>query len=330
MNGVKKEEQPRESAGRLMSVNIPKVNFKKTIGDAEKILLKNNFDFIDYIYIIDDKEKLVGIISAKDIFKFKKNSPLKKIMNREVISVRANTDQERVALLALKNNLKSIPVVDKENKLLGAISAHTIFRILHSEGIEDVLRSAGIRKFKDPAIDIINASATTHFKKRLPWLVLGLIGGILAAIIVNHFENLLDLYIILAAFIPAVVYMSDAVGSQAQTIFIRSMALDKELNLKFYSLRELKTNFFLGLVLGAIFFVVVLIGWKMPFFGFVIGISIFFTVLISMGISILLPIIFSKFNFDPAISSGPFATAVRDLSSLLVYFAISTILIAVI
>jgi magnesium transporter len=332
MNETKKEvkkEPHRESAERLMSLNIPKINFNQTISDIRKLISKNNFDFIDYIYVINDKNILVGTLSIKKILKENKNIQLKKIMNKNLISVRPHTDQEKVAMLALKNNLKAVPVIDKENKLMGVISSHVLLNILHNEGIEDVLRSAGIRKFKDPAKDIIHASAYTHFKKRLPWLIIGLIGGIMAAIIVGLFENILNIYILLAIFVPAVVYMADAVGSQAQTIFIRSMALDKELSYWHYAFRELKINFFLGICLGLIFYIIVLIGWGENFFAIIISISILATVILSMAISILLPIIFSKMNFDPAITTGPFATAVRDLTSLLIYFIIAQIMIMI-
>jgi magnesium transporter len=282
---------------------------------------------INYIYVVDKNNCLVGIISIKDLFRKDKNVLVKRIMQKEIFSVGLNTDQEKVALLALKKEIKSVPVVDKENHLLGVVPYHKILEVLHKEGIEDTLRTAGIHKFKDPAIEIINASTRTHVKKRLPWLILGLIGGIIAALIVDSFELMLNKYLLLAAFIPAIVYMADAVGAQSQTILIRSMALDKKLDWGKYSLREIKINLALGLLLGILFLVVFSIFWETSFFGIIIGVSIFVTVLVSMVISITLPLVFQKFNFDPAISSGPFATAVRDLTSLLVYFGVAHIMI---
>lgn len=324
---MEKEEIKHETAQALMEINIPIIEYDKKISDAKKLLSKEKFEILSYIYITRKNKKLVGVISVKEIFRQKENTLLKDVMKKELVYANPNTDQERVAYLAIKNKLKVIPVLDKNYKILGAISAHTIFNILHQEGIEDTLRSAGIKKFKDPATEIINASTITHFKKRVPWLIIGLIGGVFAALIISFFEKTLDLYIILAAFIPAVVYMADAVGGQAQTIFIRSMALDKELNYKKYSFRELKVNFLLGLVLGIMFLLVVLIGWKDFFFGLIIGVSIFATVLISMAVSIILPITFNKMKFDPAVSTGPFATALRDLTSLIVYFGIAKLMI---
>jgi magnesium transporter len=328
----KEEEETKiqsESAGKLMIKDFPITQPNSTISEVEKMLLKNayNYDTIGYIYVVDKKNRLIGVISIKELFKNSKQTKVKKIMQKEVISVKAHTDQEKVALIALRNKLKNIPVVDKENKILGVVPYKIILEVLHREGIEDTLRAAGIHKFKDPAVEIITAPVKTHVKKRLPWLMFGLLGGIIAALVVNSFESMLDKYILLAAFIPAVVYMADAVGAQAQTIFIRSMALDKKLNIGKYAFREVKINLLLGVILGTLFYVVFSTFWSSSFFGLIIGASIFATVIVSMGISILLPFIFQKLNSDPAISSGPFATAVRDLTSLLVYFAIAHIMI---
>jgi magnesium transporter len=320
-----------ETAGKILTPHVPFVDIESTIGDVEKIISKNiqEYEMISYIYVLNKSTKLLGVFSVKEIFRCAKKTPVKKIMKKEVISVRGSTDQERVTLLALEHDLKAIPVVDKGNNFLGVITSQIINDTLHKEGIEDILRSAGIGKFKDPAVEIINASTYVHTKKRLPWLLVGLFGGIIAAIIVNFFENILEVYVLLAAFIPAVVYMADAVGAQCQTIFIRSISLDKKLELGKYSFRELKINLILGIILGLIFYFVVLIGWgfESSFFAFILGISIFSTVIISMVISITLPIMFNKINFDPAISSGPLGTAIRDLTSLMVYFGIAHFLI---
>jgi magnesium transporter len=326
---LKKGEYKSESAGILMTQNIPVVLKDQKVRDVLELLKKSNFDVVNYIYVVDSKKKFIGSISIKEIFRNSSNVSVKKIMKEDVVYVKTHTHQERVAYLALKYKLKNVAVVDKDDVLVGAVSYHNILKIMQKEGIEDLLHQAGIHKFIDPAVEIINASTMTHLKKRLPWLLIGLFGGILAAFIVGLFESLLKIYVVLAAFIPAVVYMSDAVGSQAQTIFIRSIALDKDLNYRFYSFREFKINLMLGLILGLIFYFIVLIFWDNSFFGFVIGISILLTVVSSMIISILLPFIFNKFNYDPAISTGPFATAIRDLSSLVIYFLIARMMISV-
>ena len=211
--------------------------------------------------------------------------------------------------------------------MLGVIPSDVILNILHNENIEDVLRFAGVNKLKDPAVSIIKASAAIHFRKRLPWLILGLFGGIVAALVIGFFEEALRVHLALAAFIPAVVYMADAVGSQTQIIFVRSLALNHKLNLKKYIWREARVNLFLALVLGVIISIVSLLWWKSSLLGIILGVSIFLTILTAMAVAIFLPWLFSKFKYDPAIASGPFATVIRDILSLLIYFGIAQVML---
>ncbi len=322
---VNESNFPPESAGRLMTVNIPIADTEATIADIEKMLFEKikEFETINYIYLIDKNRKLGGVISIKDVFRFPKTSLAARAMIRGLVTARAHTDQERVALLALRHNLKAIPLVDKENHFLGVVPSDVILNILHNENMEDVLRFAGVGKLKDPAVDIIKASAAVHFRKRLPWLILGLLGGIVAAFIVGFFEDALRAQLILAAFIPAVVYMADAVGAQTQIIFIRSLALDHNLDFKKYIGREVKVNLALALVLGITISAISLLWWQSGLLGTILGISIFVTVLAAMAVAIFLPWLFSKIKYDPAIASGPFATVIRDILSLLIYFSIA-------
>lgn len=321
---MKKTSQdfPPESAGRLMTTRVPVVNLKATMATIEKLLNQEmkKLETINYVYVVDQKNKLKGAVSIKDVFRLAKSTPVTKAMTRELVSARAHTDQEQVALLALKHNLKAIPVVDKNNCLLGVVPSDMILSVLHNENIEDFLRFAGVH---DPTTSLIQARTIVHFRKRFPWLLLGLLGGIVAAFVVESFETALQTQLILAAFIPVVVYMADAVGNQVQIIFIRSLALNHQLNLKKYILRETAVNFSIALVLGA---VIAMIGWFWQhsiLLGFILGSSIFATILAATAIAIFLPWAFTKMKADPAIASGPLATIIRDMLSLIIYFALA-------
>lgn len=329
MTNLTNQGFPSESAGRLITTKVPIASPEATIADVEKMLFQKTeeFETINYIYIVNRNKKLKGVISVKDVFRLPKTTQLAKVMVKEMISARAHADQERVALLALKHNLKAIPVVDKKNCFLGAVPSDAILHILHNENIEDILRFAGVHKFKDPAMSIIQASSAVHFYKRFPWLILGLFGGIAAALVVEYFESALRAQLILAAFIPMIVYMADAVGAQVQTIFIRSLALDRQLNLKRYIWREAKVNFFIALILGMVITTISFFWWHSTMLGFVLGLSIFATIFVATVIAIFLPWFFSKIKFDPAIASGPLATIIRDMLSLIIYFGIAQIML---
>lgn len=313
----------KESAGSKIITNIPIVSPEKTIKEVEELLLHkiNDFETIAYIYAVDTAGKLVGAISIKEVFRAPKNEKMSNIMKKDLIKVHSHTHQETLAILAIKHNLKAIPVVDKEDKLLGIVSSDAILNILHKEQVEDFLRSAGIRSSENPIKDILSASAVVQFEKRLPWLIIGLFGGIIAAFVIGFFESILAQTIALVAFIPAIVYIADAAGSQSQTIFIRAIAIDRDIDFKTYFLRETKIGFLIASALGVLMFLTSLL-WQPTTVAVILGISFFFAICAAITIAVSLPWIFLKFKIDPAIASGPFATIIRDIISLIIYFAV--------
>lgn len=324
-----KNHYPKESVGKIMSTNMPTVTENATVSDVESLLIKKAGDFesINYIYILNSVGGLTGVASIKELFRSPKKELAKNLSPQKIITVRARADQEKAVLLALKHGLKEIAVVDKDNLFLGAVPSDRILEILNDESVEDVLRHAGLTKLENPAVSIIHAGVWLHFRKRLPWLILGLGGGILAAFVVDFFEVALQKQIMLAAFIPAIVYIADAVGSQTQTIFIRSLALDSELDLKKYLLREFRVNFSLALVLGVIAFLFSFLWLGSQGLSLVLGLSIVCTIITATIVALSLPKMLVKLNYDPAIASGPFATVLRDISSLLIYFIIASLIL---
>jgi len=318
---------PIESAGRKMIEAVPLCYQEERILDVKKMLFKKikEIETINYIYVIDKERKLLGVFSIKEIFRKPEGTKVKEIMDRKIIKVRPRTDQERVAILALRNNLKSIPVVDREDKFLGVIPSDTILDILHSENVEDFLKAAGIRS---PLKKTLTGSPLFLTKARIPWVILGLFGGILAAKITDFFETPLKAHFILAAFIPLIIYIADAVGTQTETLFIRSLVLDSRLEVKKYLLREIKTAFLMALILGGLLFLLSIFLFNAPYFiGIILGVSLFITVIVSILIAILIPWLLQKFKKDPALGAGPFATIITDVTSLIIYFSIASLML---
>jgi len=306
---------------------VPLTCPEKRILDVRKMLFEKmeELETINYIYVIDKQEKLIGVFSIKEIFRRSGEVKVKEVMRKEVVKVRPYTDQERVAILALRNNLKSIPVVDREDKFLGAVPSDIILNILHSENIEDFLRSTGIHS---PFKKILKGSPLFLAKIRIPWLILGLFGGIFAAQIIDFFETPLKAHFILAAFIPLILYIASAVGAQTETLFIRNLVLDSRLEIKKYLLREIKTAFLMALVLGGLLFLISIFWFNSPYFiGIILGVSLFFTVLAAILIGIFVPWFLQRLKKDPAVGTGPFATIFRDVLSLVIYFLIAFFLL---
>lgn len=330
-NQQKESNFPPESAGRLMIKEVPVASDSATIGEIENLLLREtkNFETINYIYLVDRDRRLVGILSVKDVFRLSKTVPATKAAEKKLVAVRPHADQERVAILAIRHNLKAVPVVDAANRFLGVVPSDAILNILNQEHIEDALRSAGIGKFKDPARELAVAPAFLHFKKRFPWLIVGMLGGMLAALVVDSFENLINEMLILAAFIPAVVYMADAVGVQSQTIFVRRLAIDRDFYLKGYLNREAVVGIALAAALAVLIVLFSLFFWKSAVLSLILGVSFFATIVMAVAAAIGLPWFFHVLKYDPAVASGPLATVIRDILSILIYFAVASLVLKI-
>ncbi|MBI5732409.1 magnesium transporter [Candidatus Jorgensenbacteria bacterium] len=317
----------RHTVGQYVETKVPIVEPSSTIGTIEQLLLERASDFetISYIYVVDNKGVLVGIVSIKEVFGIKKDVLVRNVMKQQLVIAHPSTHPERVATLAIKYNLKAIPIADRENKFLGVIPSDAILNILHREHTEAFLRSAGIHPFKDSVRDVVGGSVISHFKKRLPWLLIGLVGGVLAAAVVEFFETALTQMIILASFIPAVVYIADAVGVQSQTIFIRNLVLEHKVSLLPYLKREIGVGLLIAVVLGVLIAVFSMVFWYNPVLSFVLGLSFFLAIITAVIVGVFLPWILWKMGRDPVFGAGPFATVIRDIASLFIYFMIASI-----
>lgn len=308
--------------GRFLSVSSDELvgNVKKTITTKAKEL-----EIVDYAYVVDEQNKLLGVTSLKEILQAPDESKITTIMKHPV-TVDFHTDQERLIYLVLKHDLKAIPVVDGQNRLKGVVPYHTILKVFHHEFREDILRSGGIHHHVKE-IEEITTPASRLVQARLPSLVLGLLGGLLAAYIVTGFEQVLESYLALAAFIPVVVYLSDAVGTQSQTLIVRMIALEPQFSVRKYLTRELKIGGVLGIIFAILLFAAGTLGWGGLHIGFVIGSSIFLSIIFQAFMATYLSAFLAKLKIDPALASGPLTTIISDITSLAMYFAIASVLL---
>lgn len=173
---------------------------------------------------------------------------------------------------------------------------------------------------------VMKLSTRTSVKHRLPWLILGLIGGIIASHIVSSFEEVLQKNIILAAFIPLIVYMSDAVGTQMESFVIRDLATHKPKFIKYLAKHLLNTSL-IAFILGSTLFLYSLVTQNDIRLAFTLSLALFISTTSSVLTGLLLPLIFNKFRTDPANASGPIATIIQDLLSVVIYFYIASILL---
>jgi len=248
-------------------------------------------------------------------------------MNHEVISANVNMDQEVVANLVKKYDLVSIPVVDDNNRLVGRITHDDIIDVLEEEADEDIALMAGV-------IDqeITENSVSKISRARLPWLVGGLFGGLLAAVVINQFESSLEKILALSFFFPVIMAMGGNTGTQAATVAVRGLATGDIglVNISKRLFMEMKVAMINGVICGVLLGIIVGIWLSDYGLGIVVALAVMLIVVNSGFIGAAVPLALKRMNIDPALGTGPFVTTSNDILSLLVYLGMVTIYLGVI
>ncbi len=322
-------ENINNSIENLITSKVPTCFLNQTIGEVQEYVEINSieFDNIDYIYVLDDSHALKGVISIKKLLSLAHSLKAVEVMHVDPISITKNTEPEEVVYLALSHGLKSIPVIENGNDFLGIITHYDILRIFNKEVQEDIFKFGGIFHKVGEEYTSIQSSTWHMIRSRLPWLLIGVMGGIAAASLIAQFESLLSSFIALASFIPVMVYMSDAAGTQSEALIIRSMALDTNLSMRFYIIREIKVAAVIALVSGLLAGFMAFITRSNPLLGAIIFFSMFFSIIASVLIATTAPLLFKKLNYDPAVATGPLATIVSDITTLAIYLGVALLLI---
>lgn len=315
------------TAGGKMIASFPRVQTGVTVRDIERLLLEKakTFDTIDYVYVVDKDNVLHGVVSIKETHSVpEKDVGVEEIMRKDLVVAHPSTPQERIVYLALSHNIKAIPIVDKKRHLLGIVPYDTILQIFNEEVRQDVFKFGGIFHKVGEEFTTVESSAPTMIKGRLPWLMVGVLGGTITASIISNFEHILSALLALASFAPVLTYLSDAAGTQSETLAVRTIALDPKTSVRSYFVRELKVAASLALACGLLIAFVAMIGWRSPLLGLIVGLSMFLSTQAAVFISTSLPFLFKKINLDPAIASGPFATMISDIATIAIYFVVAS------
>ena len=315
-------QQEPETAGKLATTAVPKTTSESSVADTLTQLqsFSYTYDTIDYIYIVDSTH-LVGVVSLHELLIAKPKTLIANIMIRNVAYVHQNTDQENVAQLALAQNIKAVPVLSMNEEFIGVVTSDVILRTLRDEHNEDVLKYAGINVSANERLS--QFTMWQHLTSRMPWLVIGLGGGILAAWVVEKYSYAMESELVLAAFIPAIVYIADSVGSQTQMVFVRSLATQQRTSILKRLGKELVIATFVGAILSGLIGIISWLWLGKLAITLILAISVLLTVYFSVIVALILPWVFDKAGKDPALASGPLATVIRDVSSLAIYFFVA-------
>lgn len=318
-----------DAIGKKMVSKVLTADKNQTVEDVRELVAREARDkeLISYIYITTGKGHIKGVVSLHELFSKPLDKKISEVMATTVHKVHINTDQEKVAHIALKNQLKAVPIVDDKDKLIGAVKTDQILQILDQESQEDVLRMAGfvIGSRKHYAED--NAPFYESFFRRVPWILLGLLGGTLTASVIHSFSHVLEEDLALAGFIPLVAYVTNAVGNQTQMIFIRDLATSREFSYFRYTVRQVFISILIALACWLSVYTMSLFIWGSTRTGHIVGISIVAAILVATFFSLLIPATLKRLKLDPAVGSGPFTTIIQDLLSVIIYFTIASTLL---
>lgn len=334
LSGMKKEESqivldlmnyPPETAGRLMTnrfVWIPQnYSIRETV---EKLKVFAEFsETINYLYVIDDHKKLVGVVSYRDIILAEEAEKIEDIMYSRVISVSADTDQEEVARLIERYDFLAIPVVEN-GMLVGIVTVDDIIDVVISEATEDIEKLSASGKSID-----FDTKATVAAYRRLPWLILLLFIGIVSGTIISQFEETLEKVVALAFFMPMIAGMTGNTGTQSLAVVVRGLItreVDRNIIIRLV-IRELKVGIMIGIICGLLISIIALVWRGNAVLGLVVGSSLVITLIIGTLAGTVIPLILYRFKVDPAVASGPLITTLNDILSLFIYFGIATMFI---
>lgn len=312
---------PEDSAGGLMAKELIKVNINWTMLRCLKEMRKQaaGIENVYTIYVVDENDKLKGTLSLKRLLLAPDGSKVKDLYFSDVLSVKAYEKSEDIAAIMEKYDLVVLPVVDELDRLIGRITIDDIVDVIKEEAEKDYQMASGISTNVDSG-----DSVKVLTKARLPWLLIGLLGGILGALVINQYEDQLQIYPEMALFIPLIAAMGGNVGVQSSAIIVQGLANN---SLGFDSLfSHLRKEFFVALINGIVCSIIILIYafiYKDNYdLAVTVGSSLMAVIIFAGLFGTFVPLMLSKYKIDPALATGPFITTVNDIFGLFIYFGI--------
>jgi magnesium transporter len=319
---------PEHSAGRIMSPQVVDLKEHYTVEQALKRIrrLSPPEELAYTAYVIDAERHLLGRVTLRDLVLASPETPVRELMNQDFIAVLTDDDQEKVAQVIQKYDLLAVPVVDREGRLVGAVTVDDAIDVIEREATEDLHRLAAIRTTED---EYLHAPLWQRIKNRFIWLSVLLVMGTLTSFVMQGFSDIIQAVVALAFFVPMLIDTGGNVGSQSTTVMVRGLAVGKFERRSLWKVvfSEILIGTVLGVLLGFIAIIRVVFLRESFLVGLVVGLSVWTIVFVSNLIGVSLPVLLKRFNLDPAIAATPVITTVVDVVGVLIYFRIAQILL---
>jgi magnesium transporter len=314
-----------ETAAQHATRDVPLADPGQCIGDVREMLVGRRYESASHI-VVCETERFCGVITVEDVLAAPVGVSVGSVMDPHAPTVAPGMDQEVAAWQAVRHQESALSVVDGDGRFVGIIPPHRLIEVLLLEHEEDLSRLGGFLRDTSTARRSSEEPARRRFRHRFPWLMVGLAGAILAADIVGMFEERLQVNILFAFFVPGIVYLADAVGTQTETIVVRGLSLGVPIG-RMIS-RELLAGLAIGAALAMIAGPLVWWRWGDPDVALSVGLSVLAACSTATVAAMALPWLFETFGFDPAFGSGPLATVVQDLLSIWIYLSITTLVVS--
>jgi len=315
-----------ESAGGLMTTEL--LYFSDTLTCAETLEkireYQDELETANYIFITDSQKHLVGVVTLRQLIISAPDNRIGHIMERDVVTVGLEDDQEDVAAIVSKYDLLAVPVVDELRRLRGIVTVDDVIDVIEDEATEDMYRMVGLDEEEE-----ITDSALGSAVRRLPWLTFTLFGALCSGSILIWFHDTISQFTALLVFMPAIMGMGGNTGLQSSTIVVRGLAtgeIDRSIVFQ-VAFREVRVGLILGIMVGVIV-TCVCIAWQQHLiFGLVVGTAMLCQISVAVAEGMVIPLFLDRVGLDPAIAAGPIVTMISDINGLLIYFGIATLLL---
>jgi magnesium transporter len=309
-------QEGSDTISEHVSSRVPVSTVDASAGDIRRSLEGRRFDTAAAVAVCDDGV-LRGLIGTEELLEAPDGSLASEIMDEAPPVVAPGVDQEAAAWTAVQRGEAILAVVDDAGRFLGLVPPHRLLSVLLREHDEDMARLGGFLHDASAARATSRESLLKRYWHRLPWLLIGLAGALLAATLVGSFERQLEANVMIAYFIPGIVYMADAVGTQTETIIVRGLSVG--VSIREVVRRELLTGLLVGATLSLVFFPIALVWWHDADLVIATSLALQMASSIATVVAMILPWLIHRLGGDPAFGSGPLATVLQDLLSVLIY-----------
>jgi magnesium transporter len=319
-------------AGGLMNPRFARLRPEESIDQAITYLRQqlSHVEMIYYAYVLDEEQRLLGVVSLKDLVRAERSKTVADVMTTKLHEVSDSTDQKQIAHLLTAHGVKAIPVVDAQGRMKGIVTSEDVIDALREMDTSDMQKAGGMEALEGPYFE---TGFLAMLRKRAGWLVILFLGEMLTATAMSHYERQIEEAVVLALFIPLLISSGGNSGSQATTLIIRAMALGEVRLRDWWRVirRELMAGIALGLLLGAIGFLRIVV-WQAvsPIYGqyyilvaLTIGLSLLGVVAFGTIAGSMLPFILRRCGLDPASASAPFVATLVDVTGLIIYFSVA-------